>query len=345
MTAHMSSAERRGTVQHVPQGEELPAAVTVVCPVCGRGVTSRQSGNTTRCPVARGGCGTAFTVPAGSTRPPVPLLCRKCGHGWDSRAKSGSTVRCPSCSHPRRVPSGSRSITPPSAAPVRYAPAPPPRAGRTVTPPPPEPRGFLARLGALFRVPDDWEPTPETVALNCYRCGHEWDSTAAPGNTIRCPECKHPRRVPAGTAPAPAATRPTPTARPALRPVPPSPTRAATPTPSRPAAPAPAPLSSPADAVREERRMQSVGMAFRSLGGPWFVYYGTPAGICESMNVNELPPAQQCTARATHAVRVWHDMYGETYARACQSHAEAMAKHLRRFDGFRADTQRLLRPV
>jgi|GEM_PF-6012682 len=89
--------------------------------------------------------------------------------------------------------------------------------------------------------------------------------------------------------------------------------------------------------------MQSIGDAMRSLGGPWFVYYRTPVGVCEVMNVNELPENQRCTARATHAMVIWHNLYGQTHARACHQHAEAMAKHVRRFDGFRADTQPLTR--
>ncbi|MGH7732699.1 MAG: hypothetical protein ACREOE_03095, partial [Gemmatimonadales bacterium] len=110
-------------MQHAPQNEALPASITVVCPMCGRDVTTRQSGNTTRCPKGRGGCGTPITVPAGSTRPPVPLHCGKCRHGWNSRAKAGSTVRCPACSHPRRVPSGSRDTGRPATT-TAAAPAP-----------------------------------------------------------------------------------------------------------------------------------------------------------------------------------------------------------------------------
>ncbi|GLW04665.1 hypothetical protein [Streptomyces lavendulae] len=56
-----------------PTAEHLPAAIEVQCPVCGRTVTTGQSGNTTRCPKMRGGCGTPIPVPAGTTRSPVEL--------------------------------------------------------------------------------------------------------------------------------------------------------------------------------------------------------------------------------------------------------------------------------
>jgi DNA-directed RNA polymerase subunit RPC12/RpoP len=92
--------------------EALPLSIDVKCPACGFRVNTRQSGNTTRCATASGGCGTAFYVPSGLTRPLVGVTCRKCRSAWSTRAAGGSTIRCPRCSHPRRVPVNIRAARP-----------------------------------------------------------------------------------------------------------------------------------------------------------------------------------------------------------------------------------------
>jgi hypothetical protein len=98
---------------HTPSlAEALPSFINVKCPACGSRVTTRQSGNTTRCAVASGGCGTAFYVPAGFTRPLVGVTCRACCRAWSTRAAAGSTIRCPACSHSCRVPVNIRAAQP-----------------------------------------------------------------------------------------------------------------------------------------------------------------------------------------------------------------------------------------
>lgn len=113
--------------------ESLPARIKVTCPDCGRQITTGQSsGNNTRCPTQRGGCGARVYVPAGQTRPAVTLSCLHCQAVFDTRAKAGNVVRCRNCKKPRRVPAGIRS------QPVDYYPEPPPprrRAPRSSPPP------------------------------------------------------------------------------------------------------------------------------------------------------------------------------------------------------------------
>lgn len=39
------------------------------------------------------------------------------------------------------------------------------------------------------------QPAAVTVVVACTGCGHMWQSTAADRSTVRCPECKKPRKV------------------------------------------------------------------------------------------------------------------------------------------------------
>lgn len=145
------------STQHVRDAEKLPARVKVQCPSCGRPVTTSQAGNTTRCPVDRVGCGAAIPVPAGLTRPPVPLVCYSCSHAWTSRARAGSTVRCPACEKPRRVPTGSRR---PSPVPAPKTPA--PRASRERLPARPRKRRQAAPRPAPVSVEHPTDPEQDS---------------------------------------------------------------------------------------------------------------------------------------------------------------------------------------
>lgn len=339
--------------------EELPASVTVVCDVCGRTVTTRVSGNTTRCPErapltceacghhwltgpgesgtvhcpecshphdVQAGCGNPIVIPTGSTRPPVTVDCYACGHEWGTRAREGSTVRCPSCKHPRRVPTGARDRIDPGAPRVyREEPAerPAPRDYR----PAESGRGLLGSLAGLFRAgaPDD------SRRIDCLHCSHRWRTTAAPGNSIRCPKCRRPRRVPTTDRPAPARTTQAPAAaapRPAhLAPV--LPLRA----PSRPPAalpapggPRPGPIDPQTLTRAEQDRRDSVCQVVRSLsvGFGLLVWYNQPPGYCEALDTNRLPEEQRCPHRATHAVRYTQGAT-DTHAFACTQHTGPLA--------------------
>ena len=294
--------------------EELPAAVTVVCHACGREVTTRLSGNTTRCPKRSGGCGATITVPAGSTRPPVAVDCYECGHHWKTRARAGGTVRCPECRHPRRVPTGARDHI------TRSAPAPARRAGRPAERPatsPPQGRGFLAALRGLFPAVDS---APAGQDIDCLHCGHEWTTTAAPGNSVRCPECRRMRRIPTGIG----------------RPRRANPTPAPAPAPARPAAPRPAvprPLAQPApprpslspwEIERERNRRDRIGMLVRSLGGPLYLWVDQPPGACEVLDSTQLREHQRCPRPAAVVV---HFRNGPTEgpAYACLAHGPRLA--------------------
>lgn len=294
--------------------EELPSAVTLVCDVCGREVTTRLSGNTTRCPKRSGGCGAPITVPAGSTRPPVAVGCYACGHQWKTRAREGGTVRCPKCRHPRRVPTGARDRLIPSSPRV-YREAPEPDPEERPATPRREGRSFLDILGGIFRPPAE----PGRV-LDCLHCEHQWHTTAAPGNAVRCPECGRMRRIPTGTPRPRTATRQAPA---------PATPRAALPAPSRPAAAppqGPQPIDPSTLDPREVTRRDRVCTLVRSLGtvSGLLTWYNQPPGYCEALDTHQLPDAQRCPRGATHIVQ-YQEGASLAHAYACASHAGPLA--------------------
>jgi DNA-directed RNA polymerase subunit RPC12/RpoP len=90
----------------------------------------------------------------------LQLVCKSCRKTYRTTVRGGST-RCPHCGVSRHVPidqtwEGSK------ASPAASAPA-------------------------LDRDP---------VGVECNRCSHTWSSWAASGSSIRCPKCRHTRRVP-----------------------------------------------------------------------------------------------------------------------------------------------------
>jgi len=294
--------------------EALPAAVTVRCPACGRTVTTTQSGNTTRCPVRAGGCGTAIPVPAGLTRPPVRLACGGCGHVWATRAKGGGVIRCPACSKARRVPVSLRA----DAEAWQQQPR-PRRRRQDVAPRPPRrvsPVPLGRQLGALLggghqaaEVPPRPRPAAagkgERRPIGCAACGHTWHTRAKAGSTLRCPSCGYARRVP-GERPRQDA---------------PAPRRAA-----------PAPLrTAPADPAaaaewerREYARRERVCMVTGTLGGRFRVWF-TPHDGCEVLDCL-LPTAQQDCPAPLAVVVEFTDAYGgESAAYACAEHGPALA--------------------
>lgn len=309
--------------------EELPAAVTVVCDVCGRPVTTRLSGNTTRCPKRAGGCGAPITVPTGSTRPPVAVDCYACGHRWNTRAREGGTVRCPECSHPRRIPTGCRDRIDPGAPRV-YREQPTERPAPARPSPREDGRGFLATLGDLLRPP----AAPPGQMIGCLHCPARWRTTAAPGNAVRCPKCRRMRRIPTGPArPAPAPRKapaaPAPRRAPAA-PIPTFPALAlpvrAAPTPAAPTGTAPGPIDPGTLTRAETDRRDRVCQVVRSLsaGVGLLVWYNRPPGYCEALDTTQLPDAQCCPQRAAVAVRFVQGAT-DTHAYACRAHAGPLA--------------------
>ncbi|MDX2683696.1 hypothetical protein [Streptomyces soliscabiei] len=304
-----------------------PERVTLACDACGHRWRTREGeSGTVHCPECshphriQAGCGATITVPAGSTRPPITLDCYACDHQWDTRAQEGGTVRCPECRHPRRVPTGARDhIDPGTPREVRRE-APAPKRPATPRPEPQKSgRGFLAALGDLFNSVDS---TPAGQDIDCLHCGHEWTTTAAPGNSVRCPECRRMRRIPTGTG----------------RPRPPSPRKApapAAPRAARPAAPRPAvpgPLAQPApvrpslspwDIERERNRRDRTGMLVRSLGGPLYMWVDQPPGACEVLDSTQLREHQRCPRPANVSVQFRNGpTEGTTYA--CLPHGAGL---------------------
>ncbi|MFF3617566.1 hypothetical protein [Streptomyces sp. NPDC002580] len=306
--------------------EALPTSVTLVCDVCGRSVTTRLSGNTTRCPKRSGGCGNPIPVPTGSTRPPVTIGCYACGCQWDTRAREGSTVRCPECQHPRRVPTGARDRIDPGA-PRAYREQPPQRPSSREAGPE-HGRGLLGSLADLFRAGAGANDAPTSRRIDCLHCGNLWRTTAAPGNSIRCPECRRMRRIPTGsTRPAPARTT---QARPAAAPRAPRPALALPAlAPARPPAPRPAlvgpidPQTLPrAEQNRRDIACQTVGSL--SIRSGLRVWYNQPPGACEALDTTLIPDEQRCPKPATRAVQ-FHNGPTTAVAYACTVHGPRLA--------------------
>lgn len=267
--------------------ESLPARVKVVCPKCGRTITTGQSGNSTRCPISRGGCGTTVYVPAGQTRPPVTLICRHCRSLWDTRAAAGNMVRCPSCKAPRRVPAAIRKEP-------EYAPAPERRPHRPAAPrstPRPAPAPTPVRRPAPAATP---VPTLAGLLRGLTR----------PAPTTRRPP-----------DPAPAPSEWPPPA-PPYRPAPP--VGRGIPTPGR-VAPA------PPDSSRDRRRRDSAGQLVTSMGGALRLAYDTPHGMCEVMDVSQPRDRQRCRGVASRGVVFWSQLSQEVTAYACPAHAVTLA--------------------
>lgn len=276
--------------------EHLPAAVTLQCPMCGRTVTTGQSGNTTRCPKTRGGCGAAIPVPAGVTRPPVDVDCRECGHTWATRAKGGATIRCPECAHPRRVPTAARTTAVPAAVTPRPAPA-----RRTARPTPR--RAPAPRPAPRDTAPDEWaEDDRET---DQERAGRH-------ASTRRLLEELRELRRPA-QAPTPAPARPP--VRPAPQPAPPS-GRRFTPRPAS----APAPVTAPAAA----RRRTAAAAFLDALGGALRLRTDAPYGGCEALDPTQPLEHRACGQRAALTVQFTDQRGRQTLIHTCTTHAETL---------------------
>lgn len=222
--------------------------------------------------------------------PYVQLQCRGCGGYLRTRTRA-NTTRCRACGT------------------TRYVPAAPEWEGPDDTP------SRASEHPALSRPP---------VWLSCLGCEYEWESRAAGGSTVRCPDCRHPTWVPvdrpehhptprrspaeliAGAllpAPEPIEPEPTPAARrswwPTRRPRPVAP-------PPAPAAggPLPAGQSDPA-AVRAVTRL-----------GLTFPADPSPRGSCQLAAVNRGP----CRLAG---VRVAH-LPGGARVLVCSGHGHAV---------------------
>lgn len=182
--------------------ETPPAYAKIPCHECGYVITTRQSGNTTRCPAERGGCGALVYVPVRPVLSRVTLSCHHCPTTWETRARAGNVIRCPGCGRPRRVPAAIRR------KPVNYQPsAPTPQPRRQRSPQPPAPRKPVEKPKTPAR------PSPPPPAFRRA-------NPAAP------PRRPAPRPAPApAPAPAPSPWRPAPAPAAARRPAPASPRR------------------------------------------------------------------------------------------------------------------------
>lgn len=282
------------------RSEQLPARITVVCPECGRNITTGQSGNNTRCPTARGGCGARVYVPAGQTRPPVTLLCQHCRSVWDTRGAAGNMVRCPKCKAPRRVPAAIR-------AEPQWAPAPQPSRRRTAETRPRRPAAAPAPAPrrSAWSTPTPIVPRPTGPTLASILQGLTRDATTPPATRRAAPSAPAEPSPSAWPAPAPP-----------YRPAPPARTAAA-----RPGRVTPA----PADSFREHHRRDSVTQLVTSMGGPLRIAYDTPHGMCEVMDVSQPRDRQRCRGVASRAVAFWSQLSQDVNAYACPAHAVALA--------------------
>ncbi|MFJ6940932.1 hypothetical protein [Streptomyces sp. NPDC101132] len=282
-----------------PAAEHLPAAVTMRCPVCGRDVTTSQSGNTTRCPKTRGGCGTPIPVPAGTTRPPVELDCYDCGHTWTTRAKAGSTVRCPGCSHPRRVPAAARAedAPPPAPLPARR-PAPPPTPPRR-DPAPRSPRQDPAE--------DDAQAEQERAQrrADTRRALAELRAALRPSTAPAAPAAPAARTAPAASAPRRAPQQPAPA-------------------PGRRFTPRPEAVRGPVTAPATARRRTAAAAFLDALGGALRLRADAPPGGCEALDPTRPLEHRACGQLAALTVQFTDQRGRHTLVHACTTHAEAL---------------------
>lgn len=108
--------------------------------------------------------------------PTIELHCSACTHRWQSRAAAGSTLRCPKCSHPRRVPADRPRSGAELAARAATAPGDP-----------------AAELADRWKLEPEWTGTFSTLPGRdgddpCEGCGAavEWE----PGRTLTyCRAC------------------------------------------------------------------------------------------------------------------------------------------------------------
>ncbi|MFE9222369.1 hypothetical protein ACFYN3_39480 [Streptomyces lavendulae] len=261
-------------------------------------MTTGQSGNTTRCPKTRGGCGTPIPVPAGATRPPVELDCYDCGHTWTTRAKAGSTVRCPGCSHPRRVPTAARAedveVLPP-ATPLparRPAPVTAPRRAPALRPAPQD------------RAEDDAQEEQERAQrrADTRRALAELRATLRPS---AAPSAQAPRTAPA----APAARR-----------VPQQPA----PAPGQRFTSRPEAVRGPVTAPATAWRRTAAAAFLDALGGALRLRTDAPHGGCEALDPTRPPEHRACGQLAGLTVQFTDQRGRQTLVHACTTHAEAL---------------------
>ncbi|MDA5283705.1 hypothetical protein [Streptomyces sp. Isolate_45] len=275
-----------------PTAEHLPAAIEVRCPVCGRTVTTGQSGNTTRCPTTRGGCGTPIPVPAGTTRPPVDLDCYECGHTWTTRAKAASTVRCPDCSHPRRVPTAARAEdAPPPATPLPARRPAPPTAPRRDPAPRPAPQE---------RAEDDAQAERESAErrADTRRALAELRAVLRPSTA----PAQAPRPAPAGR-------------RPPQQPAP---------TPGQRFTPRSEAVRGPVTAPATARRRTAAAAFLDALGGALRLRTDASHGGCEVTDPARPPEHRACNQPAELTVQFTDHRGRQTPVHACTTHAEAL---------------------
>ncbi|MCX4547221.1 hypothetical protein [Streptomyces sp. NBC_01565] len=284
-----------------PTVEHLPAAIEVQCPVCGRAVTTGQSGNTTRCPKTRGGCGTPIAVPAGTTRPPVELDCYDCGHTWTTRAKAGSTVRCPGCSHPRRVPTAAR------AEDVEVLPPATPLPARRPAPPTAPRRAPAHHTAPRDRAEDDAQEERERAErrADTRRALAELRAALRPSAAPSAASAQAPR-------PAPAA--------PAARRAEHQPAQAH----GRRFTPRPEAVRGPVTAPATARRRTAAAAFLDALGGALRLRTDAPHGGCEVLDPTRPPEHRACGQLAQLTVQFTDHRGRQTLVHACTTHAEAL---------------------
>lgn len=93
----------------------MPPVTATRCPHCGWEWRTRANGYRARCMR----CNTSHYVPRVTTdsladRVPVGCTCSRCGHQWQSRARSRSAIRCPECRHSVWVPQRTGSAPSPA---------------------------------------------------------------------------------------------------------------------------------------------------------------------------------------------------------------------------------------
>ncbi|MER5549505.1 hypothetical protein ABT072_45685 [Streptomyces sp. NPDC002589] len=212
------------------------------------------------------------------------------------------TIRCPECGTGQRVPYRTYANTGPT--PEGYRPPPTPSRPARVRPAPswePEP---------YDDDPDEWEPEPERVSLADALSGM-FAALRRPAPVLPAPAAPRrarPARPTAASwsAPAPVAPRPAP----------------------RSAAPTPPPVK-PIDVsqlpLREQGRRDRISQVVRSLSDRLMVWYDTPAGLCEVLDLTMPRDQRRCPGTATHGVTFFQGDGTDVTAYTCTAHVEPLA--------------------
>lgn len=323
--------------------------VQIVCRKCGNPFRTTVRGGNTRCPHCKASRHVRLNqewegpIPASlsaaearaqevARRPPVWLECLHCGHEWQSQAKDGTVLHCPSCHAGKRVPRRAAHTGP--LPPSQLPPSP-----REYRPEPSRRRQTVPTEPYEDDYEDDYEDEEESRPVGFFQAlgrasqAASWPLVTPPapgalggllGALFGRPAASAAPRAPEPEPVVPAPPRP-------LLPIPPRPAPASTPTrtpagpPRGTRGPAPDPVDVSTLPAAEVKRRDAVCQLVRATGSmAVLVWYNQPRGLCEVLDASQHRDKQRCPERAAYAVRFTMGA-SEGHAYACAAHVGLLA--------------------